>query len=68
MSDKVRKFIELDRDDLAWLETNYPRVNFSSLFTMLLRAFRKVHTVVPYDYAELGAQELKRQLDGEGDD
>ena len=60
---KVKKFIELDREDVAWVETTYPRVSYSALFTMLLKSFRKVHTVTPHDYADHGAKELKKIIE-----
>lgn len=65
MSNKIRKFIELDQEDVAWIETNYPRLYWSSLFSMMLKAFIKVHRIVPADLALIGAKELKRMVEGE---
>jgi len=63
--DTIRKMVELDREDVAWFDSTYPRGNYSWVLTVLLKEFRKAHKHTPADYAALGAAELKRMIDGE---
>ncbi len=57
--------VELDRDDVHWFDSTYPRGNYSWVLSLLLKEFRKQHTTKPADYAALGAAELKKMIDGE---
>lgn len=59
----IQKWVDLDKDDARWLESTYPGISYSALLTMLLKKFREVHISTPSDYAEAGAQELKRMLE-----
>ena len=60
---RTQKWVDLDRDDVQWLDSTYPGVSYSALLTMLLKKFREAHTATPSDYAKLGAEELKRMLE-----
>ena len=56
MKQRIIKRVTLSRDNLVWLRQTYPDGSLSWTLDMLLRQFRKVHTLRPKDYAELGAR------------
>jgi hypothetical protein len=63
MARTVNRHVTLDSDDVNWFNDTYPEGTFGWLFTMLLKEFRKAHTITPQDYAAIGARELKKRLE-----
>lgn len=62
----TKKIILNNDDDMKWYEETYPGNSYSWLFTMLLSKFREVceDGKSPADLARLGAEELKKEIDG----
>lgn len=62
---KIRKFIDLDREDVDWLdnESGYPPGKYSHLLTLLLKQFRLAHVITPKDAAMKGAIELRKLVE-----
>ena len=64
---KAKKILLNNEDDVEWFNNNFPNASFSWLFTMLLSKFREAceDGKTPADLALLGAEELRKELDGE---
>jgi hypothetical protein len=62
----TKKIIINDDSDMKWYEENFPGNSYSWLFSMLLSKFREVceDGKTPEALALLGAQELKKEIDG----
>ena len=63
MTQKIVKRVILSQENLARLRQHYPKGSLSWTLDMLLKHFRRVHTMLPEDFAEIGAKELKRMLE-----
>jgi hypothetical protein len=55
--------IKLDAEDVEWLRATYPQASLGWVLSMMLKEFRKQHSVVPADLAKLGAAELKKIME-----
>ena len=66
MSKTVDRHVSIDADDANWFNETYPKGTFGWLFSMLLKEFRRAHTMTPQDYGAIGARELKRKLEENG--
>ncbi len=62
----LRRYVDLDKEDVAWYSETYPDGTFNWLVNMLLKEFRRAHSATPQDYATIGARELKKQLEDGG--
>lgn len=62
---RVRKFIELNKDDVAWFDKNYPRGSYSSVLAALLREFRLAHAKDPLEMMQISAVAVKRSIERE---
>lgn len=60
---RLKKWLDLDIEECAWIDKHYPGISYSALVTMLLTKFREAHHIVPADLAEIGARELKKALE-----
>lgn len=58
----VRKHIELNGDDVAWFEQQYPKGSLSATLGMLFTKFREVNEHTPAEYAEIAARALSEEL------
>lgn len=61
---QVRVNALVDKEDMDWFKQTYPADSHSWLFTMLLKEFRKIHSMTPADYAAIGAKELRKAVSG----
>lgn len=62
----LKRYVDIDKDDVLWFEETYPKGSFNWLFNMLLKEFRRAHSATPQDYALIGSRELKKQLEEGG--
>lgn len=62
MAKTVDRNVSLDEDDVSWFNETYPKGQFGWLFNLLLKEFRRAHTITPQDYAAIGARELQKKL------
>lgn len=62
MSKRIKKHVELDSDNVEWLQSMYPKQLYN-IMDLLLAKFREQHTKTKEDYAVQGAMELKRMLE-----
>lgn len=62
----LRRYVDLDPDDVRWYNETYPDGSFNWLFGMLMKEFRRVHSTTPQDYALIGAREIKKRLEEGG--
>jgi hypothetical protein len=58
----LRRYVDIDKDDVEWFNQTYPKGSFNWLFNMLLKEFRRAHTITPQDYALIGAREIMKQV------
>ncbi len=55
--------IELPSSEVDWFTEAYGGSSLSWVLSALLTEFKKVHTMDPKDYAEIGAREVKRRIE-----
>jgi len=58
----VRKFIELNKDDLEWYEKTYPNGSLTWILSMLFHEFRTATEHTPNEYAKIATESLQEQL------
>lgn len=58
----IRKYIELNQDDVDWFEQQYPKGSLSAVVQMMLTKFREANTLTPADYAKIAADALTEEL------
>lgn len=63
MVDKIRKYVFIDKINVAWLEDTYPGASLSKTLNMLLTEFKTAHHIDPKDVAAIGAKALKDSLE-----
>lgn len=63
MSSKIKKHIDLDKDDVDWYQTTFPKSSLSHLLTMLLKHYRGVVEAEPSTYAEIAIKHLQEDLE-----
>lgn len=62
---RTRRLVEIDANDLEWLDKNYPRGSTSWIVTELIKAFREAHTTDPLSMMKISAEGVKRSIDKE---
>lgn len=62
---RISREVQLDKEDVDWFKTTYPKGSLSWLFTIALKEFRAAHTTSPTDYVRVGAAELKSLISDE---
>lgn len=64
----VRRNVELNEDDVKWFYETYSGLtnaaSLSWVLSLMLSEFRKAHDKTPAELAAIGAQELKKLLEG----
>lgn len=66
MAKTTRRNVELDEEDLDWLQSTYPELPLSVPLKLLLKEFRKAHILTPDDYAKIGAEHLRKAMEAIG--
>lgn len=59
----VRRMVGLNSDDVEWYERTYGEDRLSWVLAMLLQKFREAHQHTPEFYAQIGAEELKHDIE-----
>ena len=57
----VRRYVELDKEDVRWFEEHYPRGAITGILQILLSKFREVSAHTPAYYAEIAAKALAEE-------
>lgn len=58
----VRKFIDINEDDLEWFERTYPNGSLTWILSMLLHEFRTATEHTPNDYAKIATESLQQHI------
>jgi len=60
----IRKHVELSDENVGWFTDKYGKdASYSWILNLLFDEFRMAHTHTPADYAKIGAQAIKGQLE-----
>lgn len=59
--------VKLDDEDVNWYNSTYPGGSLTWVLGLMLKEFRKAHSLTPADYAAIGAKELRKQLEEKQD-
>lgn len=58
----IRRYIDIDKEDAEWFDSQYPRGSMVGIVTLLLRKFREAHDRTPQDYARIAAEALAEDM------
>lgn len=62
MAETVKKTLDINKELLDWLDSNYPGTSFTWIINNCLESLKKAHEENPVDYFAIGAKYLKEKI------